>query len=86
MHHLGTFEAVLSKYPEFSRPSNVATTPAYASHIDDHASKELPGYRECFVLVNEDNGEVVKEFDKKILRYGNAATRKIRRNPRRANG
>ncbi|KAK0224994.1 hypothetical protein EDD85DRAFT_217063 [Armillaria nabsnona] len=66
MDDLDTFEAVLSQYAEFSHPSNVATTPAYVSHIDDHASKELSDYRGRFVLVNEDSGEVVGEFDKKI--------------------
>ncbi len=66
MDDLDTFEAVLSQYAEFSHPSNVATTPAYVSHIDDHTSKELSDYCGRFVLVNEDSGEVVGEFDKKI--------------------
>ncbi|SJL04800.1 uncharacterized protein ARMOST_08171 [Armillaria ostoyae] len=82
MDDLHMFEVVLSQYPEFSRPSNVATTSAYVSHIDDHASKELADYCGCFVLVDKDSMEVVEEFDRKIsvqkiLRYGNAVMRKV---------
>ncbi|KAK0458563.1 uncharacterized protein EV420DRAFT_1270346 [Desarmillaria tabescens] len=66
MEDLDTFEAVLSQYAEFSHPSNVTTIPAYVSQIDEHASNELADYRGHLVLVNEDSGEVVGEFDKKI--------------------
>ncbi|KAG7453063.1 uncharacterized protein BT62DRAFT_879811 [Guyanagaster necrorhizus] len=66
MEDLDTFEAILSQYAEFFHTSNIATTPAYVSHIDEHASKDLADYRGHLVLVNEDNGEVMGEFDKKM--------------------
>ncbi|PBK61186.1 hypothetical protein ARMSODRAFT_1025908 [Armillaria solidipes] len=66
MDDLDVFEAVLSQYADFSHPLNVATTLAYVSHIDDHASKELVDYCGRFVLVNEDSREVVGELDKKM--------------------
>ncbi|PBK62883.1 hypothetical protein ARMSODRAFT_556600 [Armillaria solidipes] len=82
MDNLDTFEVVLSQYAESSHPSNVATTPTYVSHIDEHASKELADYCRRFVLVDKDSVEVVGEFDRKmsvrkILQYGNAVMRKV---------
>ncbi|KAK0442818.1 hypothetical protein EV421DRAFT_1948490 [Armillaria borealis] len=52
MNDLDTFEAVLSRYSEFSYASNVTTTPV--------------SWQITLVLVNEDIGEVAGRFDKRI--------------------
>ena len=65
LQDIETFDGILAQYTQFSHDVSEQLTPAYISQVDEK-SRPLSEYRGRLVLVNEDNGEVVGEFDKKI--------------------
>lgn len=55
-----SFDSILGQYTDFSHDVGAPTT------YNNEKSRPLSDYRGHLVLVNEDNGEVVGEFDRKI--------------------
>lgn len=60
-----TFDGILAQYTQFTHQVTEKPIPAYVSEVSEK-SRPLSDYRGHLVLVNEDSGEVVGEFDKKI--------------------
>ncbi|KAF9023045.1 hypothetical protein BDZ89DRAFT_1136993 [Hymenopellis radicata] len=60
-----TFDGILAQYTQFTHQAAEKPIPAYVSQVSEK-SRPLSDYRGHLVLVNEDSGEVVGEFDKKI--------------------
>lgn len=65
LEDIETFDGILSQYTQLTFKTEEKPIPAYVSKVGE-TSKSLSDFKGHLVLVNEDNGEVVGEFDKTI--------------------